>query len=517
MGKEKKNKELDLDQQIGFLKKISFFHGFDDHELRQFLQVTKWLRVPANTMIIKENTTERAFYILVRGEVRVEKQQGGSTVLLTTLSSGDCFGEMALVTEIRRTADVVAAKDTFLLRVEPDIVSTSNVFLQLKFYKRFCESLVSRLDQANRKFASQRGEEVAPSLLEAALVDADLQEQGESKAVAGPPAPQEVKPVVSPPPRSWPLPRQDGASLPPFPNRDARLTASKLYAMVHPESALPVNPAVAAELSALLRQGAESDNTRRFADLISLDPVLSCRVIQMANSPFFRRATMVGSVPHAMVVIGVKQVQEVVLATIRAARDLPAFSGYIAVAQTFWRHAVVVGRVAETLRETIRISLSADVYLCGLFHDLGMLQLNTFSPNFYPHTLQPSPELREVVKAEKEFIGVDHGQAGVWLAEGIGLPQPYPDVMKFHHIPEKAHTNPLPVALVSLANQFASLRGICLGQPELGQDEVLRSFAWTLLQENHRPFLEVNVLQFFESFNEELDRSWPTITADILL
>ncbi|MFZ5776302.1 MAG: HDOD domain-containing protein [Thermodesulfobacteriota bacterium] len=510
MTAEKKGKELDLEQQIEFLKKISFFHGFDDHELRQFLQVTKWLRVPANTMIIKENTTERAFYILVRGEVRVEKrQQGGGPVLLTTLASGDCFGEMALVTEIKRTADVVAAKDSFLLRVEPEIVNTSNVFLQLKFYKRFCESLVARLDQANRKVAGQSGEEAAPSLLQATLVE---QPQPEPETPPSPP-----QPVVAPPPRPRLKPRLDEESIPPLPNRDDRLTASKLYALVHPENPLPVNPAVAEELSAMLRRGTESDNTRRFADLISLDPVLSCRVIQTANSPFFRRATMVGSVPHAMVVIGVKQVQEVVLGTIRAAKDLAAFGGYASVAQGFWRHAVVVGRIAETLRETIRVSLSADIYLCGLFHDLGMLLLHSFAPTFYPNTLRPLPEIQEVAKAEKEFIGVDHGQAGVWLAEGIGLPQPYPEVMKFHHVPEKAHTYPIPVALVSLANQFASMRGVCLGQPSVEREEVLRSFAWVLLQENHRPFLDVSILPFFESFSEELDRTWSTITADIPL
>ncbi|MGV1100972.1 HDOD domain-containing protein [Thiovibrio sp. JS02] len=517
MGPGKKGKDLDLDQQVDFLKKISFFHGFDDHELKQFLQVSKWLRVPQDTMIIKENTTERAFYILVKGEVRVEKQLagGGKPISLTTLSTGDCFGEMALVTEIKRTADVIANKESFILRVEPDIVSTSNVFLQLKFYKRFCESLVTRLDLANKRVVGSKGsEEASPSILQKVLADGGAQEPAARIALVTSPQPK-VKPLKPKPER--PEKEKLEIVLPPMPDKEQRLTPSKLYPKVHPESILPVNPAVAAELGRLLQGGAETENTRRFADLISMDPVLSCRVIQTANSPFFRRASMVGTVPHAMVIVGVKQIQEVVINTIRAAKGSPAFSGFTGVARDFWQHAVVVGRIAEMLKDVIRINTAADLYLCGLLHDLGMLVLDSISPNFYPQLARPPVEMKDVVKAEKEYIGIDHGQAGVWLAEGIGLPQPYLDVMKFHHLPEKAATNPVPVALVNLANIFASLKGVCMGHPEVTEQDALRSFSWVLIQEQHKPFLDVNVNQFISSFLDELDKTWPSLTGDILL
>jgi HD-like signal output (HDOD) protein/CRP-like cAMP-binding protein len=513
MASGKKNKEIDLEEQIEFLKKVHFFHGFDDHELKQFLQVSKWLRVPANTVIIKENTTERAFYILVRGEVRVEKRLPGKEkpILLTNLGTGDCFGEMALVTEIRRTADVVASTESFILRVEPEIVSTSNVFLQLKFYKRFCERLVARLDLANKRVAGRDGEEAKPSILQKVLSDGDLVEAEEE--VGKPPV--KPSPVID---RSDKEQRARGSlTLPPLPDKEQRLTPAKLHHRVHPEAVLPVNPAVAAELSRMMKGGGGLDNTRRLADLISLDPVLSCRVIQTANSPFYRRANMVGTVPLAMVIIGVKPVQEVLLDTIRAAKAVQAFSGVTLVAKDFWQHAVVVGRIAEMLRDVIRLNTSADLYLCGLLHDLGMLVLDGISPNFYPQYAQPSEEMQDVVRVEKEYIGVDHGQAGVWLAEGIGLPQPYLDVMHFHHQPEKATTNQLPVAMVNLANIFASMKGACLGQPEVTEQDAVRSFSWAVIQEYHRPFQEVSVPQFVNSFSAELDKTWAGITGDILL
>jgi HD-like signal output (HDOD) protein/CRP-like cAMP-binding protein len=513
MSSGKKHREIDLDEQIEFLKKVNFFHGFDDHELKQFLQVSKWLRVPPNTAIIKEDTTERAFYILVRGEVRVEKRLPGKAkpILLTTLATGDCFGEMALVTEIKRTADVVAGTESFILRVEPEIVSTSNVFLQLKFYKRFCERLVTRLDLANKRVAGGDGEEEAPPLVQERLPEGGLPQAGEKlQKPSAEPAQGGFRPGKAE--------KLKGAVLlPPLPDKDRRQTPAKLQQRVHPEAVLPVNPAGAAELLTMMKGSAGIDNTRRLADLISLDPVLSCRVIQTANSPFYRRAKMVGTVPLAMVIIGVKQVQEVLDDTIRAAKPLQPFSGFAEVSRDFWQHAVVVGRIAEMLRETIRINTSADLYLCGLLHDLGMLVLDGVAPNFYPQFIRPSEEMRDMVKAEKDYIGVDHGQAGAWLAEGIGLPQPYLDVMRFHHLPEKATTNLVPVALVNLANIFASMKGVCLGQPQVTKQEALRSFSWALIEEYHRPFQEVNVQQFVNSFSAELDKGWAGITGDILL
>lgn len=498
MSSDKKQKEISQEEQIQFLRKVNFFQGFDDQELKQFLQVSKWRRFPPGTEIIREEATERAFYILVKGLVRVEKRQSesGQIIVLTTLAAGDCFGEMALVTETKRTAGVVADTEVFILRVEPEIVSTSNVFLQLKFYKRFCERLVSRLDTANKKIAERDGKEPAPSL-------------GVS--------PDKVKKPGRADGRQDRSMGQAGADdIPLMPNKDLRHTPAKLRKLLHSETALPVNPAVAAQISALLNNGAGSDNIpRRLVDLISLDPVLSCRVIHTANSPFYRRANMVETVPLAMVIVGIKQIQEMLADTINAAEAIQAFSGFTAVSGAFWQHAVVVGRIAEMLREVTRITTSADLYLCGLLHDLGMLALDVISPNFYPQFVRPSGDLRDMAREEKEYIGADHGQAGAWLAEGLGLPQPYIDVMRFHHQPEKAANNLVPVAMINLANIFAALKGACLGQPQITRQDVVRSFSWAMLQEHHLPFQEVNIPQFVNSFSEELDKAWPALTGDI--
>jgi CRP/FNR family transcriptional regulator/CRP/FNR family cyclic AMP-dependent transcriptional regulator len=150
--KPKQESNAAFDQQVNFLKKISFFQDFDDHELKQLLAVSRWLKVPPGTLIIKEDTMEKVFYILVKGSVSVFiTVDQGQTIELTTLATGDTFGEMALVSETRRTAGVKTTSEAYILMVEPDILNQASVFLQLKFYRRFCEILVTRLIAANKR------------------------------------------------------------------------------------------------------------------------------------------------------------------------------------------------------------------------------------------------------------------------------------------------------------------------------------------------------------------------------
>jgi len=149
--KQKQESNTAFDQQVNFLKKISFFQDFDDHELKQLLAVSRWLKIPAGTLIIKEDTLEKVFYILVKGSVTVFiTVEQGQTIELTKLATGDTFGEMALVSETRRTAGVKTTSESYILMVEPDILNQASVFLQLKFYRRFCEILVTRLIAANK-------------------------------------------------------------------------------------------------------------------------------------------------------------------------------------------------------------------------------------------------------------------------------------------------------------------------------------------------------------------------------
>ncbi|MDH3393487.1 MAG: HDOD domain-containing protein [Desulfobulbaceae bacterium] len=511
------SKELDIEQQINFLKKISFFSTFDDHEIRQFLALSKWLKVPPGTTIIKEGAVERVFYILVKGEVLVYKEldDKGKILELTTLTTGDSFGEMALVGESKRTAGVKTTKSSFILRVEPNIISTSNVFLQLKFYKRFCEIFVTRLVLANQRMS---GPATPPPAADATAKPA-------AKPAAAPAAaPPPPEPAAAPPAAAKPKsPTQhsqveeniDFDSLPPEPEKKGRISPTKLKRQLNMKNMLVVNKEPADRLERLLASGEE--NTRALAELIALDPILSCKVLQTANSPFFRRSCEVASVPHAMIIVGIKHIQKMIAETLQPVEIVQSFSGISQLQHRFWKHSIVVARIAQMLKDIIRINTATDIYLAGLLHDIGKLAVNTLEPTFYPQLLKPDSEFRkDRLKKEVEYVGIDHTWPGVWVGEYLSVPQVYLDVILHHHTPEKASGESLlPTALIHLADIFATRHGVCLSGPDSEMMSPMESPVWALIQEHHHPFAEANIFEFITSFNSELSNTWGSITADL--
>src|SRR5437868_15233932 len=56
-------------------------------------------------------------FVLLRGTANVSVSKNGAVIRVGTLHSGDCFGEMSLLTGERRTATVRAAADGYVMEI----------------------------------------------------------------------------------------------------------------------------------------------------------------------------------------------------------------------------------------------------------------------------------------------------------------------------------------------------------------------------------------------------------------
>jgi CRP/FNR family cyclic AMP-dependent transcriptional regulator len=69
-------------------------------------------------MVCKEGDSGKTMYIIQQGKVKITKNIGGKEYILAVLGKGEFFGEMALVSRIKRTATVVTLSDVELLEFD---------------------------------------------------------------------------------------------------------------------------------------------------------------------------------------------------------------------------------------------------------------------------------------------------------------------------------------------------------------------------------------------------------------
>jgi CRP-like cAMP-binding protein len=90
------------------LASVSFFSSLNQRQLKMIAESGKDFSYKSGDTIVEEGTMGVGFYLVLDGKVEVRK---GSKAL-ATLSKGQFFGEMSLIDEQPRSADVVAVQPT---------------------------------------------------------------------------------------------------------------------------------------------------------------------------------------------------------------------------------------------------------------------------------------------------------------------------------------------------------------------------------------------------------------------
>lgn len=139
------------------LKKIPTFEPFGDNELRRLLKRSKLHKYAPGETIIKEGGTGSWIYFLVYGEVSVAQQ--GRTVT-TTSRQGELIGEMGAIDGARRSATVVAQKETVCLATDTRQIRQLTGYDRMAFsyilYRVFAEVLADRLRATTRELMVTR-------------------------------------------------------------------------------------------------------------------------------------------------------------------------------------------------------------------------------------------------------------------------------------------------------------------------------------------------------------------------
>ena len=141
---------MKLDPQIveKIATRVPIFSGMTSDALMTTLADGETFPLKAGNPVFREGDLGSAFYVVLAGEVVVQKVRDGEIFELARLGPGECFGEMALVRNDVRTATVFAEKDCMTLRFERERVDDSPQSAYF-IYRNIARILASRLDESS--------------------------------------------------------------------------------------------------------------------------------------------------------------------------------------------------------------------------------------------------------------------------------------------------------------------------------------------------------------------------------
>jgi putative nucleotidyltransferase with HDIG domain len=220
---------------------------------------------------------------------------------------------------------------------------------------------------------------------------------------------------------------------------------------------LPPLPASVMRISALLSDMDKSQHA--IADAISLDPVLSARILRLANSPNYALHGTVTNLLSAVSTVGNMAISDILV--ISGVND--AFGRKILNSPTgkeIWFHLLATGMASSEICRVANMRGADDAFSCGLLHDLGKLILLRADAPLYIKVMEQGAQEGSLTAVEQKIFGFDHAELGANAAVSWQLPAAVSHIIRFHHNPAGVTGGVAMANIVNIADKFVTLMAL---------------------------------------------------------
>ncbi len=191
-----------------------------------------------------------------------------------------------------------------------------------------------------------------------------------------------------------------------------------------------------AAVSRLLEVTARDDfSAADVVEVVQYDAALAGDVIARANSAASASRRTIGDVREAAARIGASSVVEIAVARAMSDRLSGPVPAYGLPPDALWRHGLIASVAADTIRRAATVPVPSVLTTTALVHDIGKIVIGSCLPEAFVGALLSAAETESISipEAERQVLGLDHGEVSGVVARTWGMPVTVQAAMTRHH------------------------------------------------------------------------------------
>ena len=192
---------------------------------------------------------------------------------------------------------------------------------------------------------------------------------------------------------------------------------------------VPAKPQILIDIQKLMAE--DGPNIDKIALLISNDVGLSSAILKVINSPLYGVNRKVSKIKHAVMALGLRGVNGLVIALLLKSSIQGDSSNSL---ECFWDNSIDIANAMSFIGGEIGSKIPVDtLYSIGLFHNCGMPILALKYNNYNDLLAEASVLAMNSLAVEEQHYNTNHAVLGYYVATSWNLPSEICQIILRHH------------------------------------------------------------------------------------
>jgi len=205
--------------------------------------------------------------------------------------------------------------------------------------------------------------------------------------------------------------------------------------------------------------GNPGSSTRDLVELVECDSALTANLLRLCNSTYYGLTVHVNSVHHALTLLGMNRLVELILLRSTGENLLRAQKGYGLKPGELWKHSVASARLARSFAEKNNRGFDVFlIYTACLLKDIGKVVIEE-------NVGRSLAKIRHLVRkkeysfdqAEEAVLGIDHARLGGLIAERWHFSPKMAFLIRNHHLTDPSTRSDVESGIIYLADTVSRM------------------------------------------------------------